>query len=100
MITKILAFFLISGLACSPVAMDQMEKESSRDRVFIYANGVPQEIRDANAAERIILEVTRLFAEADDFYWKAISESDLEGFRHKGCVEVIFANPQKSLSRR
>ena len=71
-----------------------MEKERNRDRVLLYSQGVPREIGDANAAERIIAEVVRLFTEADDFYWKAVTESDIEGFRRKGCVEVIFANPR------
>ena len=95
MIAKIAWVFVMAGLACTPAAKDQMEKEGNRDRVFLYSQGVPQEIRDANAAESIIVEVTRLFSEADDFYWKAISDSDIEEFRRKGCVEVIFANARE-----
>ena len=95
MTTRVLWALILSGLVCSPVAKYQMGKQQDCDRVFIYRHGVPQEIHDADASDRIVKEGTRLFAEADDIYWKGISLNHIEGYRKTGCVEFIFKNPKE-----
>lgn len=95
MTTRVLWALILSGLACSPVAKDPMGKQRDCDRVFIYRHGASQEIHDADASARIVKEATRLFAEADDIYWKGISLSHIEAYRETGCVEVIFESPKE-----
>jgi hypothetical protein len=96
MTTKVLWMVVLLELACSPVAKDQMgEEERDSDKVFIYRHGVFQEIQEAAASDRIVKEAIRLFAEADDIYWKGISLSHIEAYRETGCVEVIFENPRE-----
>ena len=90
-----LPFFLLVGLACCSAATDPVELESVHKRVLVYHQGLWQAIPDKQVEKKIMLEVIRLFIEADDFTWKSIGESDLQQFRREGCVEVVFAVPRK-----
>jgi hypothetical protein len=97
MTVKIIALIILLGLGCSSVMVAQMEKKDVGKRVVVYVSGKGHKVSNSNLKEKIVLEAARLFMEADDFYYKAVSESDLQGFRREGCVEVIFAEPQEMI---
>lgn len=77
------------------MANDHMMNEVAADKVFIFSKGISQQIQDPNIAQRIVDEASRLFIEADDIYWKAVTQSTLNKFREQGCVEIIYATPRK-----
>ena len=89
------AAFIIAGLACCQVGSVQIDEMKSCDKVFIYSEGMSTQIKHSNVAQGIIKEATRLFGQADNIYWKPISQSDIEKFRGSNCIEIIFTNPKE-----
>jgi hypothetical protein len=91
MIVRLAAICMLGALACSPVDKDSTVERNSYDRVLFYSEGACQEIKGADAGNRIVEEAIRLFSQADDMYLKSVSESDLDRYRESMCIEVLFA---------
>ncbi len=65
------------------------------DRVLFYCKGRSKQITDPTDVQRVIEEAISLFAHADDIYVKPISNKDIDEFRKKYCVEIIFTQPRE-----
>ena len=89
--------FIFAGLVCPPMVNAQTEKMNNCDTVFIYSKGTCKQVTHTNALQQIVEEATRLFAQADDIYLKSISERDIDKFRERNCIEVLFAQPKDIL---
>ena len=94
-----MAPFILAGLVCTPMVNTQTEKMKCCDTVFIYSKGTSKQVTHTNALQRIVDEATRLFDQADNIYWRPLSQSDIDGFRERSCIEIIFANPREMVVR-
>lgn len=94
MMKSLAVAFLIISVACAPAVNDEGAAMNTVDKVLVYKNGSPAEVRDTKERERIVEEVMFLLSKADDIYLKAVAPGDIEQFRKGDCVEVVFGTPR------